>query len=135
MVSKIRVQGACEVEQDDLVFRIRRRRHIPLPVDDLAALPIGREVQDIVVREFDGQRRGRLHLVTSRPEAMLAPRADTVAVIGRVRCRTRSSRASEEFDELAFQEAHFCHAAEATDRIVCVNRRRSLIERDGAHVW
>ena len=53
------------------MFRVRRRRHVVLPVDDLVPLSIVWEVDEILVRELHGRRHVRSHLVTSGHETTL----------------------------------------------------------------
>ena len=57
LLLQARSDDEVKVAQNGLVFRVRRRRHVVLSVDQLVPLPIVREQQEIVVGELQTRSR------------------------------------------------------------------------------
>ena len=57
------LQRQVKLAEDPLMLRVRRRRHIVLPVDELMPLPIVWEEQEVVVGELHAGAGGP-HVIT-----------------------------------------------------------------------
>src|SRR2546428_352809 len=75
MLFEVRTNQPVQIAQDPLMPRIRRWRHVVLPVDQLVPLPVVGEEQEVVVGELHAGT-GRPHLVAPGHALILASRSE-----------------------------------------------------------